>query len=247
MEIHAHELHKAPGHGWKHYFFEFFMLFFAITLSFFVENLREEKVEHKNEKEYISSLIRDFSKDTSELNDCIEFNTFNLNIYDTLCTLLKRPDPLKNIDSLYYYFVPTTQYYIFQAVEVTIKQLENAGGLRFIRSKQTADSIITYYNLVSQLEVQSSIFFRYFDQYHQASFSVFDYSQIYSLYYNRRGILTDHRKFTLLTNDKFDIKVFFNKLYVLTFIQKFYIEQLQSLKSMSVSRIKYLKKEYRLE
>ena len=22
METHAHHLHKAPGHGWKHYFFE---------------------------------------------------------------------------------------------------------------------------------------------------------------------------------------------------------------------------------
>src|SRR5579864_3075045 len=41
METHAHELHKAPGHGWKHYFFEFFMLFLAITLGFYAENLRE--------------------------------------------------------------------------------------------------------------------------------------------------------------------------------------------------------------
>ena len=23
MEVHAHDLHKAPGHGWKHYAFEF--------------------------------------------------------------------------------------------------------------------------------------------------------------------------------------------------------------------------------
>ena len=75
MELHAHELHKAPGHGWKHYFFEFFMLFFAITLSFFVENAREQYEEHKREKEYISSLVRDLAKDTTELNSCIEDNS----------------------------------------------------------------------------------------------------------------------------------------------------------------------------
>jgi hypothetical protein len=27
METHAQHLHKAPGQGWKHYFFEFLMLF----------------------------------------------------------------------------------------------------------------------------------------------------------------------------------------------------------------------------
>ncbi|HEY4874217.1 MAG TPA: hypothetical protein VIH86_01465 [Puia sp.] len=30
MEVHSQELHKAPGHGWKHYLFEFFMLFLAV-------------------------------------------------------------------------------------------------------------------------------------------------------------------------------------------------------------------------
>jgi hypothetical protein len=30
METHAHDLHKAPAHGWKHYFFEFLMLFLAL-------------------------------------------------------------------------------------------------------------------------------------------------------------------------------------------------------------------------
>jgi len=37
METHANHLHKAPGHGLKHYFFEFFMLFLAVSLGFFLE------------------------------------------------------------------------------------------------------------------------------------------------------------------------------------------------------------------
>ena len=51
METHAHHLHKAPGQGWKHYLFEFLMLFLAVTLGFFVENLRERMVENHRENE----------------------------------------------------------------------------------------------------------------------------------------------------------------------------------------------------
>ena len=56
METHAHHLHKAPGHGWQHYLFEFLMLFLAVTLGFFVENQREDFVERNRSKEYAKSF-----------------------------------------------------------------------------------------------------------------------------------------------------------------------------------------------
>ena len=45
METHAHDLHKAPGHGWKHYLFEFVMLFLAVFCGFLAENIREHRME----------------------------------------------------------------------------------------------------------------------------------------------------------------------------------------------------------
>src|SRR5215471_1962360 len=68
MEVHAHELHKAPGHGWKHYIFEFLMLFLAVFCGFLAENQREHMVERKKEKEYLSSLVGDLKYDTSQFN-----------------------------------------------------------------------------------------------------------------------------------------------------------------------------------
>ena len=47
MEIHAQELHKAPGHGLKHYLFEFLMFFLAVFCGFLAENYGETKVEHQ--------------------------------------------------------------------------------------------------------------------------------------------------------------------------------------------------------
>ena len=71
METHAHHLHKAPGNGWKHYFFEFFMLFLAVTLGFFVENWRDHYVENKRERQFMSTLVEDLKSDTSQLTAAI--------------------------------------------------------------------------------------------------------------------------------------------------------------------------------
>ena len=45
MEVH-HHAHTARK-KWTHYFWEFFMLFLAVTLGFFVENKREHYIEHQ--------------------------------------------------------------------------------------------------------------------------------------------------------------------------------------------------------
>jgi hypothetical protein len=50
METHPQELHKVPGHGWKHYMFEFFMLFLAVFFGFLAENIRENIVNREKEK-----------------------------------------------------------------------------------------------------------------------------------------------------------------------------------------------------
>ena len=66
MEVHAHT-HTARK-KWTHYFWEFFMLFLAVTLGFFVENQREHYIEKKRAKEYATLLADDLSFDIGELN-----------------------------------------------------------------------------------------------------------------------------------------------------------------------------------
>jgi hypothetical protein len=101
---------------------------------------------------------------------------------------------------LYYYFIPHA-YFPFHATKGTIRQLENSGGLRLIRNSAAADSIVMYYNEVESAEGQLNAFARYFDQYHEVAFTVFDYSQIDTLFYDRGKILTSSKSFTLLDSD----------------------------------------------
>jgi hypothetical protein len=64
MESHAHHIHKAPGQGWKHYFFEFLMLFLAVFAGFLAENQREHIVEHQREKKFARRLLSDLRQDS---------------------------------------------------------------------------------------------------------------------------------------------------------------------------------------
>ena len=61
MEVHHHS--HTERKKWTHYLWEFLMLFFAVTLGFFVENQREHFIEHKREKQFITTMVEDLKSD----------------------------------------------------------------------------------------------------------------------------------------------------------------------------------------
>ncbi|MFZ1262523.1 MAG: hypothetical protein WAT34_03360, partial [Chitinophagaceae bacterium] len=100
MEVHNHT--HTPLKKWTHYFWEFFMLFLAVTLGFLVENKREHIVEHKREKEYVNSMLEDLKKDTANFSRTIKINARACNSIDTLISLLKRKDRKLFAREIYY-------------------------------------------------------------------------------------------------------------------------------------------------
>lgn len=144
MEVHQHT--PTPRKKWTHYFWEFFMLFLAVTLGFFVENQREHYVEHQREKQFIRSLIIDVKLDTASLHMILERRKQRKLILDSLSYLLNSLDKRKQTNDLYYYsrFLQRVFPISFTYNDRTIQQLKNSGGLRLIRNKTAADSIIIY-------------------------------------------------------------------------------------------------------
>ncbi len=51
MEVHHHP--NVEKKGIKEYFLEFLMIFLAVTLGFFAENIREKITDRAIEKEYM--------------------------------------------------------------------------------------------------------------------------------------------------------------------------------------------------
>src|SRR5687767_10815291 len=99
MEVH-HHAHTARK-KWTHYFWEFLMLFLAVTLGFFVENQREHYIENQRAKQYASFLHNDLAKDTANLFQRIEYMASGIKQIDTLISILKSPAPETFIKRIY--------------------------------------------------------------------------------------------------------------------------------------------------
>ena len=152
METHAQHLHKAPGHGWKHFFFEFFMLFLAVTLGFFVENMRENYVERKRGKEYIRSLYEDLKTDTTRIVSIVKYDEDKLaslngmtECYDMVSKNLKATNCMGVLVKY------SKSNRSFEMNDRTLRQLANAGGFRLL-PKEDADSILGYESAYKQYE-----------------------------------------------------------------------------------------------
>jgi hypothetical protein len=144
MEVHAHDLHKAPGHGWKHYIFEFLMLFLAVFCGFLAENVREMQVEHQKEKEYMASLYQDLKTDTLNMSGLLKKTREDISNYDSLFNIFKSKKYLQETSNAYFFGRKVVTLRPFYPTDGTITQLENSGGLRLIRSRAIVDSIQTY-------------------------------------------------------------------------------------------------------
>ncbi len=142
MEVHAHS-HTARK-KWTHYFWEFLMLFMAISAGFLVENMREHYIEKKREKVLIKSYVEDLKQDTTNINTNTQLRTAKILIIDSLMKLLNGPDPDQDGRSAYYFGRRVTRSTLFQSNDRTIKQLKNAGGLRLIRNQTASNTIMEY-------------------------------------------------------------------------------------------------------
>jgi hypothetical protein len=151
MEVHSHT--HTDRKKWTHYFWEFFMLFLAVTLGFFVENQREHLVEHKREKQYIHSITEDLHSDIYMLDSIIRTRKNMDLLMDSLLYIMNYTDPKQHGNEIYYFtrWIPRT--YRFYTNDRTLSQLKNAGDWRLIQNKNVSGSLSTYDNLVSTLSI----------------------------------------------------------------------------------------------
>lgn len=154
MEVHHHS-HSHEKKSWKAYFWEFLMLFLAVTLGFFVENQREHYVEGKREREYIRSMIEDLKTDTKYFATEMIGRKQNRIMTDSLINLLSKKDRTEFEQQRMYYFAR----YCIAGVELpqfhdrTYDQMKSSGNLRLIREKNIADSISDYYFNAKEIQV----------------------------------------------------------------------------------------------
>jgi len=152
MEVHAHT--HTPRKKWTHYFWEFFMLFLAVTLGFFVENQREHYVENQREKKYIQSFYQDLSADENDLQLNINYLRDQMRQADSLQKLMLDIDIKQPANRIYMYLRGITRSSAGRLYpnDRTIVQLRNAGGMRLIKNKSVSDSMVGYYRTAELIQ-----------------------------------------------------------------------------------------------
>src|SRR5215470_17399068 len=68
MEVHHHpDIHHGKK-KWKEYFLEFVMIFLAVTMGFFAEQIRERHVEKERLHNYFRSMVLDINRNVIALD-----------------------------------------------------------------------------------------------------------------------------------------------------------------------------------
>ncbi len=137
MEVHHHSHHPKK---WKEYLTEFLMLFLAVSLGFFAENLREEHVEKEREHELAKSLYNEMRADSIDLDFAIAARVkkeFYLNyLYenytgDSDVDSIQKKNQVAQMVGL-----TSTSPTIFEPRNAIIHQLESSGMMRYFKDEK---------------------------------------------------------------------------------------------------------------
>jgi hypothetical protein len=145
MEVHHHpQLHETKQ--WKAYFLEFLMIFLAVTMGFFAENIREGITNRKKEKHFLQSLAEDIKSDTAQLVRYMKFNNRVIGYCDSLMSVIAHTSVFKNSNAFYNYSREMARYVRYYPADRTIEQLKNAGSMQLITSWNVSNAIADYYS-----------------------------------------------------------------------------------------------------
>ena len=249
MEVHAHS-HTARK-KWTHYFWEFFMLFLAVSLGFFVENQREHYIEHKREVEYIRSMIEDLKEDMASFNQLIQTNSIANKEIDTLIALLKGNERDGFAKKIYYMArtIPLSDADLVLQNK-TFEQLKGSGGLRLIRNTQTQNKIGAYYQNNKFIETGfAPMQFQNRRDLFLAFEELFDAAIMQEIMRSPRQMPANvpDSQFKLLSNDQKVINRFCTRYHIIYSTKKVTLMMAGSLNNAATELKKYLENEYHLK
>ena len=250
MEVHQHT--HTPRKKWTHYFWEFLMLFLAVFCGFLAEYQLEHVIENQREKQFMRSMVEDLEKDIVGLETESKLVKIQYDKLDSLTEMIYKGElgqfqVTKMYELQRRYLYPLT----LKLVNRTELQLTNSGGMRLIRNKQVADSIIYYWGITELLYDTKNNINVHRDRAKDISFIIFNnkyykHTEGFSL-----GFTLDSSKGepALMTRNPAVLSEFANRISHMSDLLKRNYKQgrVDHQASNAKSLIQLIKKEYHLE
>lgn len=245
VEVH-HHTHHVVLKNWNIYLWEFVMLFLAVLCGFLAENLRENRVERKREKQYIRTLISDVQTDLLNINNRI--NEYSGNIYK-IDTILNNFDAFTSNFSVIpgrYFFDIIYNHDDFIYTDRTMQQLKYAGGLRLIRSN-TSDSIVAYDADVKYMFMQVDYNTAVYVQLIDLSTKMISYKNAIGTNKTKQldKIETGNSGFWIEHDPKL-FKQLYNRLLLYSLTNNYSVIRLKGLRTRGTNLVRFLKTEYHI-
>jgi hypothetical protein len=144
MEVHHHpDLHHKQK-KWKEYFLEFLMIFLAVTLGFFAENIREHFTEEKSTHQYLETFHQELLRNKNILKQEKEMLQQKIPLVNSLAAIFDEGEENKTLGRTmsflsrsFYVFVPRIETSAYQ-------QMINSGGLKNISNAALKDTLALY-------------------------------------------------------------------------------------------------------
>ena len=237
-EIKTNKEASHPKRNFKSYIYEFIMIFVAITGSFFMENIRENLVEHGKEKDYIIRLVRDIKEDTANLKYLMRWNQEQIAGLDSLATLIEKPVSIMDTTNNMKFFILLSNYlndfYPFTTRDITMSQLKSTGGLRLIKNTAVSDKIVTYYTVIENHQRVADINDKFVYESFNEEMKFIDFNQI-----GKTGKID--------ITDVSKMKELGNRCFIFKIQLEAYSRRLNGIYKRGTSLLKYLKEEYNLK
>ena len=143
MEVH-HSHHPTHQKKWTEYFMQFFMLFLAVILGFFAENLREHYAEKGNAKRYLETYRDELVQQKDVFEQYKKLYQDKIIVTDTVKTIFFNGEENKKINVLERLMVPAVKLVDVPFNTSAYDQMVNSGALRYITNIPLRDSMTDY-------------------------------------------------------------------------------------------------------
>ena len=195
MELHHPHPHHHHSRNWKDYFFEFLMLFLAITIGFFVENRREHYIENKRVKKFSQQLIADLCLDSLLFEQRKKDLLLKEKKHDSLFQVLTG-SPVSSDKELLEALLPVTYVFDLPVTTSTYNQMKTSGSLRYIENPRLTTSLQNYYDVLlprCNILISASLDFfgKYITPYYIHHTRIQDYDPFNDTLVNKNPLMID--------------------------------------------------------
>jgi hypothetical protein len=144
MDVHHHPQLDHKPKLWKEYMIEGLMIFIAVMMGFFAENIRETLTNSQHVKQLTTRLVQDLKADTAQLNFAYKYQTQIAKYNDTLFTLLQQPLAQADTKKIQRLLVKSHDIYLFHPSAVAIAAIKNELYLKQFSDSEIISYISTY-------------------------------------------------------------------------------------------------------